>query len=188
MQHRLPADVPKGGERYDLTLTGAGLDRRKREIVMFVIDNGPYKGVQVSAVLISQVKRSFIDDADVPESAVDTRSLDRMKYGVRLSAKIDVQRTLKNPHTGLHTEVADDYKATNVYVHYDLTEWAFAHGESELAVAFERKEGKFARKNSDPVPPAEKPAEKSKTTKTRKTKAGTKARKPRKPAATKKDS
>ena len=152
MNHRLPADVPESGKRYDLTLTGAGLDKRKRELVMFVIDNGAHKGVRVDSYLTAALKQSFIADADVPEDQVSTLALDALKYGVRISAQIGVTRLAKDAH-GMFTEVNDEYKETNVYVHYDLSDFAYADAESELAVAFKRKEGKFTRKNSDPVPP-----------------------------------
>ena len=155
MINRLPADVPKTGERYDLTLTSAGLDSRKRELVALVIDNGPHKGVRVSAYLDTATKSALIEFGGVSDQEFSVAALDKRKYEVRLSAQIDVERLSKNGH-GQYTPVTEDYKATNVYVHYNLSSYGDAAEPSGLAAAFKRKEGKFTRK------PAAKPRRKAK--------------------------
>ena len=66
MINRLPADVPKSDVIYDITLTGAGLDRRKNEVCMFVVDNGEFKGTRLSALLSADLKEALIRDADIP--------------------------------------------------------------------------------------------------------------------------
>ena len=185
MINRLPADVPKSGEIYDITLTGAGLDRRKREIVMFVVDNGEFKGTRLSALLSVDLKEAFIRDADVPVEQISTRGLNELKLQLRLSAHVEVERMGKNPE-GNFFRVDEDYKESNVYVAYHLTNFAYPNEDSEMEAAFARKDGKFERKN-DPKPPAEKPVEEDtpdeKPAKT--AKAATPATRKRKKATTK---
>lgn len=164
MINRLPADVPDSNKVYDLTLTGAGLDRRKREICMFVVDNGKFKGTRVSTILVSDLKKALIRDADVPVDQVSTRGLSKLKLQVRLSAHIRVERMAKNA-SNVFFQVGDDYKESNVYVMYHLTNFAYPNKDSEMEDAFARKDGKFDRKN-DPQPPAEKPAEEKPAKKT----------------------
>lgn len=157
MINRLPADVPDSDVVYDLTLTGAGLDRRKREICMFVIDNGTFKGTRVSAILVSDLKESLIRDADVPVEQISTRGLSDLKLKIRLSAHIRVER-LRKGDGGLFVQVDEDYKDSNVYVVYHLTNFSYPNKDSEMEDAFKRKDGKFER-NNDPQPPPEKPVE-----------------------------
>jgi len=143
MINRLPADVPETGLRYDLTLTGAGLDNRKRELAMFVVDNGPHRGVRVSAYLTVPVKDALIG-AGAERANFSTESLDAKKFDIRLSAVIDVTRLMRNQH-GHYVPVNAEYNATNVYVSYDLSDWSEAQEESELTRAFEKKADKFKR-------------------------------------------
>lgn len=170
MINRLPADVPESGVIYDLTLTGAGLDLRKREIAMFIIDNGKFKGTRVSAYLVADLKATIIQECDVPVDQVSTRGLSARKNEIRISARIEVERMAKNPE-GNYFHVADDYKDSNVYVAYHLTNFSYPNKDSEMEDALAKKDGKFIRKN-DPQPPEEKPVEddkpKKKKTATRK--------------------
>lgn len=164
MINRLPADVPKSGEIYDITLTGAGLDRRKREICMFVVDNGKFKGTRLSALLGVDLKEALIRDADVPVESISTRALDKLKLQIRLSAHVGVERMGKNPQ-GYFFRVDEAYKESNVYVAYHLTNFAYPNNDSEMEDVFARKDGKFERKN-DPKPPADNPVEAKPNTKT----------------------
>lgn len=147
MNHRLPADVPKSGKRYNLTLTGSGLTKRKQELAHFVIDGDESRGVRVSLYLTPKVKQSFMELLDLESDQVSATALDARKYDLRISAIIDVERLAKNAH-GHFTPVGDDYNETNVYVHYELREFAEPDADSTLVRAHEKREQKFTRKKS----------------------------------------
>lgn len=147
MINRLPADVPVSGERYDLTLTGAGLDSRKRELAMFVIDNGDHRGIRVSSYLTTPLIEALIASGVEAEN-FSTKALDAQKFDIRLSAQIVVERLMKTAG-GIYSAVDSDYNDSNVYVVYHLSDFGDAENDTELAKAFERKSTKFQRKPKD---------------------------------------
>jgi len=145
MNHRLPTDVPTSGERFNLTLTGSGLDKRKRELAHFVIDGEKSRGVRVSLFLTPQVKAEFMELFDMESDDLSATALDARKYDFRFSAEIAVTRLAKNSH-GMFTEVDEKYDRTNVYCSYDLSEFRQADGASTLVKALKQSEKKFTRK------------------------------------------
>lgn len=147
MINRLPADVPVSGERYDLTLTGAGLDSRKRELAMFVIDNGDHRGVRVSSYLTTSLIQALIESGVEAEN-FSTRALDARKFDIRLAAQIDIERLMKTAG-GIYSPVDENYNDSNVYVVYHLSDYGDTENDTELAKAFERKSTKFQRKEKD---------------------------------------
>lgn len=149
MINRLPTDVPVSGKRYDLTLTGAGLDSRKRELAMFVIDNGDHRGVRVSSYLTTPLIEALIESGAEAEN-FSTKALDAQKFDIRLSAQIVVERLMKNAG-GIYSSVDDQYNDSNVYVVYHLSDYGDAENDTELAKAFERKSTKFQRKEKDEI-------------------------------------
>lgn len=145
MQQRLPAEVPVNGDKYDLTLTGSGLDQRKREIAHFVIDNGHAKGVTVSAYLTPDIKQRLMALFGLTSDQVSGNNLDGFKYQLRVSATIGVERLAKNAH-GTFFPVDEKYTLTNVYVNYLVDDLAEAENDSTLFKALQSKETKFSRK------------------------------------------
>jgi len=145
MINRLPADVPKSGEIYDITLTSAGMDRRKREIAMFIVDNGEFKGTRLSAVLTADLKEAFIRECNQPVDQLSVRHLGAKANQLRLSAHVDVERMAKNG-AGMFFNVDENYKDSNVYVAYHLSNFSYARNPSELEGALAKKEEKFVRK------------------------------------------
>lgn len=145
MHHRLPADVPESGKRYDLILTSAGIDNKKRELAHFLIDNGKFKGVRVSEYLTPAVKQSLMKATGLTSNEVAGQTLDSKKLELRVSAKIDVTRLRKDGH-GIYHPVDESYDKSNVFILYELSEFDEPSGDSEMQTAAKKTEQKFKRK------------------------------------------
>ena len=138
------------GERYNVTLTNAGLNNRKQELAHFVIDEGPKRGVRMSMFLSSPLKKALVRCCEIPTEDTAALTLEaKHRNLLRLSAVVTVSRFAKDPH-GVFRPVPDSYKETNVYVTYELSDFEPVTSRSELDGAFKRKETKFQRKPSRP--------------------------------------
>lgn len=150
MRNRLPNEVPVSGERYNVTVTSAGLNPAKRPVVGFTIDNGKYRGVRVSAPLSGELSAALVAHAGVePNHALHVEFIEKAyKNDARLSCEIVVERTAKN-EAGQFFAVDSNYTDSNVYIHYQLLRFDAASGKSSLKNLFARKAAKFKRPDAN---------------------------------------
>lgn len=144
MKGKTNSDIPNTGERYDFSLAKAGLDRSKREMAHFVIDNGDHKGHRVSLQLAPHVKRAFMQVWDRNSDEVSAHALNGAR-GLRLSAALHVARQIKLAN-GRFVEAPEGHDESNVYIMYQMTHIAPPANDSEMKPP---KKDQFKRKKRD---------------------------------------